>query len=174
MMRNLKFNMIEIVLAIGIAAFGVTAVVAMIPPALNANRDVSADAFVDEAVSKIGAYINLVLMYKDKDEWNAKCPTTRSTTTITSNPGGNDVILGFNMKHSSNGVYWMEASDGTQFVVTLWRDPSTISDFYVSDGSTSSSKSLSDGVRIHAEIAWPANRSTNRETRTFCWDAFYQ
>lgn len=57
-MKISMFNMIEIVLAIGIAAFGIMAVVAMIPPALNANRDVSADSFAQEAASKMVFLVN--------------------------------------------------------------------------------------------------------------------
>lgn len=169
MMRILKFNMIEIVLAIGIAAFGVTAVVAMIPPALNANRDVSADAFVDEAVSKIGAYVNLVLLYQN--DWSAKCPNSRTAMSAVSKPSGDPVIPGFNMwQTSSNGVYWMESSDGTPFVATLWCGP-VINDFY---NGSSTGQTLNQGVRIYAELSWPANRPANRETRLFCWDVFKQ
>ena len=161
--------MIEIVLAIGIAAFGIMGVVAMIPPALNANRDVSADAFVDEAVSKIGTYVNLVLMYQTN--WTSPCPNSEpSDIAITSKPSGTN-ILGMNMwQTSTNGVYYMEASDGTPFAVKLWCD-SSISDFY---NGSSAGQTLSQGVRIHAEIAWPANRAANREKRTFCWDVFQQ
>ncbi len=50
-----SFNMVEIVLAIGVVAIGVTGVMALLPPALNANRDVAADAFVAEAASKVSA-----------------------------------------------------------------------------------------------------------------------
>ena len=166
-MRILKFNMVEIVLAIGIAAFGITAVVAMIPPALNANRDVSADAFVDEAVSKIETYVSLQLMYQNN--WTSACPNSEpANIAITSRPSGTN-ILGMDMwLTSTNGVYWMEASDGTPFAVKLWCEPS-ISDFY-----NGSPVTLSQGVRIYAEIAWPANRAANRETRNFCWDVFQQ
>ena len=169
-MRILKFNMIEIVLAIGIAAFGITAVVAMIPPALNANRDVSADAFVDEAVSKIGTYVNLALMYQTN--WTTTCPNSEPSDVAVKDTDktGSD-ILGMNMwQTSTNGVYYMEASDGTPFAVKLWCNP-TISDFY---NGSSTGQNLSQGVRIYAEVAWPANRAANREKRTFCWDVFKQ
>ena len=48
-----RFNMVEIVLAIGVVAFGITGVMALLPPALNANRDTVNDVFVDEAISKM-------------------------------------------------------------------------------------------------------------------------
>lgn len=162
--------MIEIVLAIGIAAFGIMGVVAMIPPAINANRDVAADAFVDEAVSKIGAYVNLVLMYQNS--WTTTCPNSKPSTTITTKPSGNEIFYtGSKMWLSStNGVYWLEASDGTSFVATLWCDPN-INDFY---NGSSTGQNLSQGVRIYAELSWPTNRSANRETRLFCWDVFQQ
>ena len=174
-MRILRFNMIEIVLAIGIAAFGITAVVAMIPPALNANRDVSADAFVDEAVSKIGTYVTLQLMYQS--DWSSACPDENhkpDDVAITASPRANandHGILGMDMwLTSTNGVYYMEASDGTPFAVKLWCN-SSVSDFY---NGSSTGQTLLQGVRIHAEIAWPANRATNRTIRTFCWDVFKQ
>ena len=164
--------MIEIVLAIGIAAFGIMGVVAMIPPAINANRDVAADAFVDEAVSKIGAYVNLVLMYQSN--WGNTCPNSKPTLTITAKPSGNETFYtGSRMWRNNstpNGVYWMETSDGTPFVATLWCDPN-INDFY---NGSSTGQTLGQGVRIYAELSWPANRSTNRETRFFCWEVFRQ
>ena len=56
-----RFNMVEIVLAIGVVAIGVTGVMALLPPSLNANRDVAADAFAEEAMSKMVALINFGL-----------------------------------------------------------------------------------------------------------------
>ena len=55
-----RFNMVEIVLAIGVVAFGITGVMALIPPALNAMKNVSYDTFMDEAASKIQWLIKYV------------------------------------------------------------------------------------------------------------------
>ena len=59
-MRKIRhsFNMVEIVLAIGVVAFGITGVMALLPPALNAMKNVNYDGFMDEAASKIQWLIN--------------------------------------------------------------------------------------------------------------------
>ena len=43
-----KFNLVEIVLAIGVVALGMAAVLALLPPALNANRASQGDANTTE------------------------------------------------------------------------------------------------------------------------------
>ena len=67
-----RFNLIEIVLAIGVVAIGMTAVLALLPPALNANRDSLGDSHAAEIASNMVAYIDKVIQEcaKDTSEFN--------------------------------------------------------------------------------------------------------
>ncbi len=49
-MRKIRhsFNMVEIVLAIGVVAFGIIGVMALLPPALNAMKNVNYDGFTEK------------------------------------------------------------------------------------------------------------------------------
>ena len=102
-----RFNMVEIVLAIGVVAIGVTGVMALLPPSLNANRDVAADAFVEEAASKVSALLNL----KYIPEWKngTDLPFTNSSTQPEPTPGitkGSDVDSNLSdWKISKDNIY---------------------------------------------------------------------
>ena len=56
-----RFNLVEIVLAIGVVALGMTAVLALLPPALNANRASQGDANTTEIASNMITYIDAVV-----------------------------------------------------------------------------------------------------------------
>ena len=67
-----RFNLVEIVLAIGVVALGMTAVLALLPPALNANRDSQGDSHAAEIASNMVAYIDKTILEcaKDTSEFN--------------------------------------------------------------------------------------------------------
>ena len=56
-----RFNLVEIVLAIGVVALGMTAVLALLPPALNANRASQGDANTTEIASNMVTYIDAIV-----------------------------------------------------------------------------------------------------------------
>ena len=67
-----RFNLIEIILAMGVVALGMTAVMALLPPVLNANRDAAGDVIAAEAVSKMITYIDMQARFvkqTDDNEW---------------------------------------------------------------------------------------------------------
>lgn len=57
-----KFNLIEIILAIGVVALGMAAVLALLPPALNANVDSMGDSDAAEIASNMVTYIDKVAL----------------------------------------------------------------------------------------------------------------
>ena len=62
-----RFNLIEIILAMGVVAIGMTAVMALLPPALNANRDATGDAVAVEAASQMIAYIDIQARFVNQE-----------------------------------------------------------------------------------------------------------
>lgn len=86
--RTAGFNLVEIILAMGVIAIGMSAVMALLPPALNANRNAMGDAVASEVASKMITYIDYVAknvaMNQSDDDWKGametrfpKYPSTR-------------------------------------------------------------------------------------------------
>lgn len=57
-----KFNLVEIVLAIGVVALGMAAVLALLPPALRANQDSQGDTDAAEIAANMVTYIDGVVL----------------------------------------------------------------------------------------------------------------
>ena len=50
-MKKKFFNMIEVLLALGVTAVGIMGILAVIPMTLNANRDAAADSYITDVVN---------------------------------------------------------------------------------------------------------------------------
>ena len=79
-----RFNLIEIVLAMGVVALGMTAVLALLPPALNANVDSQGDVNAAEIASNMITYIDKVAQdcAKDTSEFKKVEGDTRTAAEI--------------------------------------------------------------------------------------------
>ena len=58
--HQFRFNLIEIILAMGVVALGMTAVLALLSPALNANRGSLGETVAAEAAANMITYIDRV------------------------------------------------------------------------------------------------------------------
>ena len=82
-----KFNLVEIVLAIGVVALGMAAVLALLPPALNANSASQGDANATEIASNMITYIDSVVQdcaketteFKKVDPADTRTPEQKTT-----------------------------------------------------------------------------------------------
>ena len=170
-----SFNMVEIVLAIGVVAIGVTGVMALLPPALNANRDVAADAFVAEAASKVSALLNL----KYIPDWKNGTNLPFSTSSTQPEPSqattkGSDVDSNlsdwkvYNTNVSS--IYWFESGDGMTVLHASFRQADIPADLY--NGTTSVGPTEANNTkRIFVEFSWPVTVALeNRQKRLFVFD----
>lgn len=171
-----KFNMVEIVLAIGVVAFGITGVMALIPPALNAMKNVSYDTFMDEAASKVQwliKYVNVSSIsdygtsYENDVLKNINDPNYQKQ----SNELGGDTKI---YQMINNKLYYIVSEDGTTGVhVNVWKMP--IQDLHVklapdSGGSVSSGYKTVDtakGVRIYFCVSWPVASSWKERTKRY-------
>lgn len=171
-----KFNMVEIVLAIGVVAFGITGVMALIPPALNAMKNVSYDTFMDEAASKVQwliKYVNVSSIsdydtsYENDVLKNINDPNYQKQ----SNELGGDTKI---YQMINNKLYYIVSEDGTTGVhVNVWKMP--IQDLHEklapdSGGSVSSGYKTVDtakGVRIYFCVSWPVASSWKERTKRY-------
>lgn len=170
-----SFNMIEIVLAIGVVAFGVTAVMALLPPSLNANRDVAADAFVAEAASKASALLNL----KYIPDWKNGTSLPFSSAQTQPQPESKidkGSVIDSNLSDwkiyetSKPSVYLFESGDETTYLHASFRQADIPSDLYNGTGSVAPADA-NNAKRIFVEFSWPVSIAMeNRQKRLFVFD----
>lgn len=181
-----RFNMVEIVLAIGVVAIGVTGVMALLPPSLNANRDVAADAFVEEAASKVSALLNLVYIpewknetptpsLKFKESKESDDPSDQPQPSASTTKDGGIISSDFDtwkiFKTTEEGLYWFESGDGTTALHASFR-LANLPDKDLFNGSSSENPSNTDNIkRIFVEFSWPVTVAMeNRQKRLFVFD----
>lgn len=190
-----RFNMVEIVLAIGVVAFGITGVMALLPPALNANRDTVNDVFVDEAISKMrllfktffepnfdtcisaGNYIAEKAHGEITDTEVANFQSTYSPATMETKKLFSDTNLHnlFRIFRDGN-VYYLNSVDGdTASAVHVLLYKETIPKETVGMGTEEIPflKGFGEGYRIYMIFSWPVTASWNaRQKRTVIYDCF--
>lgn len=180
-MRKIRhsFNMVEIVLAIGVVAFGITGVMALLPPALNANRDVAVDAFVDEAVSKVSA----IIKYDYVPQWNTRIkdtsylPTSYKTPSATalsenqSTPFYEDKTFDIYVpdEDEPNTLFVKSADSKNSAHVTLFKE--ALEDIHEGQGNFMPNP---DAYRITMIISWPTSMTNfaTRNQRIVTYDVF--
>lgn len=194
-MRKIRhsFNMVEIVLAIGVVAFGITGVMALLPPALNANRDVVNDSFVDEAISTMQAAFSTYCIPKwdtfiapnlpsshirnvnasDIKQTNDALNTTYAPTKIKGKNPFPDASVSslFNISRINN-VYYIESIDETAAIhTTIWKEQ--IGDMNCGKTSYTYLPQGANAQRIYMTFSWPATAAWSaRQTRTIVFDVF--
>lgn len=180
--RKKRFNLVEIVLAIGVVAIGVAGVMALLPPSLNANRDSVADTLAGEAATKMAAYLEII----GQKNWDSssittlpyilEMPTAKPDSTRTFTAKNMTSILGLTTKfmNDSNVLedtkltkYYVTSGDqSTAVEVNLWREQ--ITDFHLPQNA--SGKTNIDNnymVRVYMEISWPTHKTANRNIRYY-------
>lgn len=190
-----RFNMVEIVLAIGVVAFGITGVMALLPPALNANRDTVNDVFVDEAISKMrllfetffepnfdtyissGNYIAEKADGEITDTEVANFQSTYSPATMETKKLFSDTNLHnlFRIFRDGN-VYYLNSVDGetaSAVHVLLYKEKIPEETVGVGTGQITFSEGFGEGYRIYMIFSWPVTASWNaRQKRTVIYDCF--
>ena len=190
-----RFNMVEIVLAIGVVAFGITGVMALLPPALNANRDTVNDVFVDEAISKMrllfetffepnfdtyisaGNYIAEKAHGEITDTEVANFQSTYSPATMETKKLFSDTNLHnlFRIFRDGN-VYYLNSTDGetaSAVHVLLHKEKIPGETVGAGTGQISFLEGFGEGYRIYMTFSWPVTASWNaRQKRTVIYDCF--
>lgn len=190
-----RFNMVEIVLAIGVVAFGITGVMALLPPALNANRDTVNDVFVDEAISKMrllfktffepnfdtcisaGNYIAEKAHGEITDTEVANFQSTYSPATMETKKLFSDTNLHnlFRIFRDGN-VYYLNSTDGetaSAVHVLLHKEKIPGETVGAGTGEISFLEGFGEGYRIYMTFSWPVTASWNaRQKRTVIYDCF--
>lgn len=169
-MRKIRhsFNMVEIVLAIGVVAFGITGVMALLPPALNAMKNVNYDGFMDEASSKV--------------QWLIKYLNVASIPDYATDTPNPDEIFATDKTHElqdtkiyeikANSLYYVESEDGETGVhVKIWKAP--IEDVWQLGETGQEYAKPSGAYRIYICVNWgKSDKWSNRTKRYLVYNIF--
>ena len=180
-MRKIRhsFNMVEIVLAIGVVAFGITGVMALLPPALNAMKNVNYDGFMDEAASKIQWLINAdIIKLSEMSLYDSNYKST--ILDKINDPAYQSKSNEYSDKHIYQQIpgrlYYITSNDGTIGIhANVWKVP--ITDLRVRANNTTDDKkdlsALSDTGRVFICVSWPTSKKwEERDKRYIVYDKF--
>ena len=184
-----SFNLVEIILAMGVVALGMTAVMALLPPALNANRDAAGDAMAAEAASKMMTWIDLqtqTVNQTSDDTWSDGLKDRFEHVSSSSKPKLSDVSdndLGktgsalaapFDCFHAISGnihYTYLQTDAGVDNVpmanVIVWMEDLPEPHNYGTGGT------VRPGFRFYIKVCWPAEAPAafdSRQERTFVYE----
>ncbi len=191
-LRKKHFNLIEIVVAIGVIAIGLAGVVALFPAGANATRNAMAQNYTANLTDQLFHQLEAQL----RQNW---APVTNSTDYIADSKPGSSEMADFDVSGAcklggtacnegnihiyyesgtNNGVYKVvagEDDDGNdvlepqeadfQAIMAIWKKQVT--------GPGGSPISYDNAVHLNAEISWPSGIDyINRDTASFDYELF--
>ena len=167
------FNLVEIALAIGILAIGVTAIMSLFPLGFQETRDSIGENYASEAADSMLAYIARAA-YND---WSVldTIPTSKPSTSLTSTTGWTLLEGNIYNPGADTGIYGLKVTTGASTVdftgeVLLWK--SKVQDIRAA-GEDISELGWTDAVALHLEISWPVELPyAKRKKNTYYFELF--
>ncbi len=171
--KKYAFNMIEIVLALGIIAIGITGVLGILPVAVTSSKAAVGDSYAADAANTFLSYIEATV----RDNWSnlPNQPTAgayhkmdpESLSSPITPEGGIEIFdLG-------GGGYAVRIKDGdvSVFAAEIRIQTSDITDFAI--GTSTGTIPNTMAKRVAVEVSWPLNApDENREKRVFIREFF--
>lgn len=195
------FNLIEVTVAIAVVGIGIAGIMALLPPAIEANRSADYNNYTGDVVSTLATYIETKLR-RDWATEIGKIPDSKPTTTsLQFSPTDDDTsksvdnrrwkpITGLNglfRIHASAsgthtaGVYGVRSSDeGVRANILVWQEtPVPNLKIYkpimdASGNPTSESVSITNSAKVTFELSYPAGVPYEQRTRKQFVYEFYQ
>ena len=185
-LKKLPFNLVEIVGALVIIAFGVTAAMALLQPSIRASRDSVGDNYSSDVANQFMSYIQV----QARQNWTSivgtdsaftSAPPSAPATIADSNidtPGswggavgsGNIYTTG-GILSAASGIYGARCGNDFSGHVKVWK--MQITDFSFNGTTTSLPKSKA--VRFQIEISYPANKPYSaRDKKYYSIEVFNQ
>ena len=170
--RPRPFSMIEVVLGLGLIAFGLISIAALFPSGLRANQVALGETYAAQHADQF-LHVLKARMLTDTDthdNWDllAKAlPESKPTGSEPTGTGWSDFLTQDVTSYSVGGgskqfyriVQKASASNDVQFsaICRVWRSPVTVSHY--SNGSwTEIAFSADDAIGLNVEISWPVEK----------------
>ena len=170
------FNLIEVTMAVAVVGIGIAGVMALFPPAIEANKSADFQNFTGTVVNNVATYLDYNVKHnwssftggvKEKD--SATKPTAQTDTSTW------DEIAGFNALFTTGNTSvkdWLgiKTQDGTIAAhVRIWKDNANLSKGYFD--KTEVTIAGDNRVRIVVELSWPVHVAyADREKQEFVYE----
>ena len=193
------FNLIEVTMAIAIVGIGIAGVMALFPPAIEANKNANFLNFTGTVVNNVAAYLDYELKrnWSFKDGLNVKASATvpEQQTNIETWPGGTAEKVGWKPvdnfpglfqpfdkdKNTHNDWFGIKSQDDSIAVhVRIWQDNTNLAKYSIlkdtnDDGVRNALTEITPEsnlrIRVVIELSWPiAKAYANREKQEFVYE----
>ncbi len=164
------FNLIEITMAIAVVGIGIAAIMALFPPALEANRVANTENYIGGIVETLQSFTENYV----RQNWSKITDfpdTEKSPATEASFPPAWTAVTGFPGLYNvdtANGIYGILSDDKTICMhLKIWRDatPPVIANTALATSSNS--------ARLFIELSWPVILPyANREKRFYVFELY--
>ena len=166
------FNLIEVTMAIAIVGIGMAGVMALFPPAIEANKAANNQNYIGLVSDSFLGYLegNYLHNFPAIKSWSSSKPDTtdswknKADSAIPGFPGL------YQIKKSGGGVesnvFAVESADGSvNAVIAMWQSGAAAPDSY--------STNANDSRRVYFEVSWPAALPyANRTKKLYIYDVF--
>lgn len=178
-MRTQRFNLVEIVIALGIVAIGVTAVMGFLPMGLNASRDAIADNYAADSSDQLLHYLSSTIQedWSQLDNFGSTPPNVAAgsgdLTTWTVITGTNIYTKDYVGKTVYRILQQTDDIDGIgttvvdfDAMVRIWKTTTKAWEYNGSDFVDTEDSTYAKRALLNLEISWPAvvNFGARRKT----------
>ena len=191
---RMGFNLIEVTMAIAIVGIGIAGVMALFPPAIEANKNANFQNFTGTVVNNVAAYLDYELKrnwsYKDSLKVYASSTEPQVQTNITTWPGGTAEKVGWkpvdnfpglfqpfdNEKNTHDDWFGIKSQDDSIAAhVRVWRDDNNANRNPVYFDAVNNPTAITVGndfrTRVVIELSWPVAKAyADREKQEFVYE----
>ncbi|MDP6450468.1 MAG: hypothetical protein QF773_06605 [Lentisphaeria bacterium] len=179
-MRAQRFNLVEVVIALGIVAIGVTAVMGFLPMGLNASRDAIADNYAADSGDQLLHYLSSTIQedWSQLDNFDSTPPNVAAgsddLSTWTVIPGTNIYTKPYGGKTVYRILQQTDdiAGVGTTVVdfdamVRIWKTPTAAWEYNGSTWVTTTDSDYDKRALLNLEMSWPAAVNFGARRKTY-------
>jgi len=167
--RKSMFNLIEITMAIAVVGIGIAAIMALFPPAIEANRIANTENFIGGIVETLQSFTENYV----RQNWSkiTDFPDTEKTPTKeTAFPPTWTAVTGFPGLYEvdkSNGIYGIKSDDNTICMhLRIWRGAHP-------DIANTTLATSSNSAKLFIELSWPVILPhADREKRFYVFELY--
>ena len=185
-MKTVKsmFNLIEITMAIAVVGIGIAGIMALFPPALEANRTANVNNYVGGMLDTMASFIE----YSVKGNWNKyilNSSTAIKSYTDSPVPPTESNSDSWSSDNTVNfpGLYEITKDSGNFAVrnhdksveghIRIWKDH--VTDYNDVDSKLSLSTDYEKAARVFIELSWPITAPyINRERKVLIYEFYRQ
>ena len=163
------FNLIEVTMAIAIVGIGIAGVMALFPPAIEANKSANNQNYIGMVSNSFLGYLENKILNDFSKVKTLPAAKPDSAVTLWTGTKTSLAPQGFPGLYSTsdNNVFAVESADGTvNALIALWQSGNEEVDGFT-DSDTNTVR------RVYIEASWPAALPyANREKKLYIYDVF--